>query len=112
MQWTFAEEIKKTQIGIVATANNNDDIEIWLRAFEKAKNKILRDFKKQERPYFSVIQKSATVTTKTISQDATTRRTRPREHEPLKTEVPSNQMNAKSSPTKIHEASEHSERAE
>ena len=83
MKRTFIEDLKRTDIGVVATANNNDPdgIQPWIRALARAKPKILRDFKKHPRPYFSIIQKTASVRTEAITTEMKTRRTRPSEKE-------------------------------
>jgi hypothetical protein len=80
MKRTFAEELKKTDIGVVATSNNQDGIQAWIQALIKAKAQILRDFKKQERPYFSILSKKGKLNTENL-RNRTTRRTRPQEKE-------------------------------
>ena len=79
MRTTFIETLKKTEIGVLATANNNIGDDTWAKAIVKQKVKILRHFKKQQRPYFSVIQSSGEIRVETLLQTMTTRRTRPRE---------------------------------
>ena len=81
MKNTFVEELKKTDIGVLATANNSEGDDIWVKRISQNKAKILSHFKKQERPYFSIIQRSGAITVETIKADRTTRRTRPGEHE-------------------------------
>lgn len=80
MKRTFIEELKVTDIGVVATASNKDGLEPWFRALEIAKAKILRGYKKYERPYFSVLSKAGSITTEHLL-NRTTRRSRPRERE-------------------------------
>jgi hypothetical protein len=79
MKKTHLEELKRSDIGVVATASNTDGVDVWVNALGLAKSRILRDFKKCERPYFSILQKSGKITTDIISSDWTNRRTRPQE---------------------------------
>jgi hypothetical protein len=79
MKYTHVEILKKTQIGVIATANNQSGTDVWINALVKAKTKVLREFKKHERPYFSILQKSGTLTTETITPERITRRMRPDE---------------------------------
>jgi hypothetical protein len=77
----FLEELKKTEITVLATANNNEGDDVWAIRIRDQKAKILRDFKKLERPCFSVIQRSGNITNTILRSSMTTRRSRPREHE-------------------------------
>jgi DNA repair exonuclease SbcCD nuclease subunit len=79
MKCTHVELLKGTDIAVVAIANNHDHHDVWIEALRIAKAKILRDFKKYQRPYFSILQKNGTVTTKTIGDERLTRRARPKE---------------------------------
>ncbi len=81
MRSTFVEELKRSDIGVLATSRGDIGVDVWFRALGLAKPRILRDFKKLERPYFSVLQLSGQITTRIISADHTTRRDRPRERE-------------------------------
>lgn len=74
------EELKATDIGVVATASNREGLEPWFYALGKAKDKILRDHKKHPRPYFSVLSRSGNVTTEHLVERVT-RRTRPKERD-------------------------------
>lgn len=80
MKRTFAEELKATDIGVIATTNNQDGVEVWINALKLAKAQILKDFKKQERPYFSIILKNGHLNTENL-MNRRTRRTRPNEKE-------------------------------
>jgi hypothetical protein len=82
MKKTHIEELKRSDIGVVATANNTDGVDTWVKALFDARAKVLRDFKKWQRPYFSILQKTGHVTTETLTLDRTSRRTRPKEKEP------------------------------
>ena len=79
MRRAHLEKLKKTDIGVVATANYRDGTAVWIAAFASAKARILRDFKKAERPYFSILQKSGRITTEHIG--ANTRASRAQDEE-------------------------------
>jgi hypothetical protein len=87
MKKTFIEELKGSDIAVLATANNHDGPGVWLKAIRDSRAKIARDFKKQKRPYFSVIQKSGAITTNTLTMEMANRRTRPKEHEQISTPI-------------------------
>lgn len=80
MEYTHTEEIARTDIGILATANNNDPIKVWVDAIRRATPKIERAFRKQPRPYFSKISRDGNLTRLvTIGGDRHSRRSRPQE---------------------------------
>lgn len=79
MKTTFIELLKQTDIAVLATANNNESDDIWAQRVSDKKARILRDFKKCERPYFSIIQRSTEITVETLRSAMRTRRTRPSE---------------------------------
>jgi hypothetical protein len=63
MREAHAEELRKTDIGIVATSSfkekeGTDLIKFWTDKFFEARSKIFRDFKGRERPYFSVLHQN------------------------------------------------------
>jgi hypothetical protein len=77
---THVEEIKKTQIGIIATESNKDGLEAWIIALIRAKPRIERLWKKFPSPWFAHLSKSGEIRqVQTITEDMETRRTRPRE---------------------------------
>lgn len=73
---THAATIKKTEIAIIATANNNADPAVWVQAIISAKARIERHCKKVPRPSFATISKTGNLTVRPIS---ISRRHRPRE---------------------------------
>ncbi len=79
MKKTHLERLKRADIGVIATANNSEGTDVWIKALGSAKTQILRDFKKRKRPYFSVLQKSGKLTTDEIPCDRVSRRNRTRE---------------------------------
>ncbi len=81
MRTTFIEVLKTTEIGVLATANNNHGDDVWVERIIGQKVKILRHFKKEQRPYFSVIQSSGHIKVETLLPAMTTRRTRPKERD-------------------------------
>ena len=61
------EEIRKTDIAILATANNSaKDQDEWVAAIINLKGRILREFKKHERPWFAIFSRSALLRIETI----------------------------------------------
>ena len=82
MQFTHVEEIKKTDLLILATAHNSSgNMSVWVQAMTKLKPEILRLHRKAERPCFVVFSQAGTITTKKqIKADMKTRRSRPREN--------------------------------
>ena len=53
-------EIRKTQVSILATAHNSlPNPDNWVAAIITAKGRILREFKKRDRPWFATISQSA-----------------------------------------------------
>lgn len=80
MEYTHIEEIKVSEVAILATTNNNHSVDAWVSALVKAKAKIARMFRDQERPYFSRISRDGNITKAvTITADRTSRRQRPQE---------------------------------
>jgi len=81
MAKTHIEEIKKCpNVTIIATAhsaNTPEEYRRWLGAVIKLKPKILRMYKKEQRPWFATFSLEANVTSfKTITSAHGTRRTR------------------------------------
>ena len=67
MRNTHREEIKKTEVAILATSHNSsDDQDEWVAALINLKSRILREFKKRERPWFATFSRTANLTIKTI----------------------------------------------
>ena len=67
MKSLHREEIRKTQVAILATANNNKcDPDEWVAAIINLKSRILREFKNRERPWFATFTRNSTVTIQTI----------------------------------------------
>jgi hypothetical protein len=67
MKHLHRQEIRKTDVAILATANNsamNEDE--WLVAIINLKARILREFKKHERPWFATFSRSAVMQIETI----------------------------------------------
>jgi predicted nuclease of predicted toxin-antitoxin system len=67
MKNTHREEIKKTEVAILATAHNSaatDDV--WVVSLINMKTRILREFKKYDRPWFATFSRTAKITIETI----------------------------------------------
>lgn len=67
MKNTHREEIKRTEVSILATAHNsaaNDDE--WVVALINLKTRILREFKNHERPWFATFSRAATLSIDTV----------------------------------------------
>ena len=61
------EEIRKSEIAILATAHNSaeDDAE-WIAAIINLKARILREFRNRERPWFATFSRAAKLEIKTV----------------------------------------------
>jgi hypothetical protein len=80
MEQTHVEEIKRTDVAILATANAKHPVSDSVAAIVRAKAKIERMFRKQARPWFARISIDANITRAvTIGPEVTNRRTRPSE---------------------------------
>lgn len=80
MEFTHTDEIKASEVAILATANNNHPVSVWVSAIVKARAAVERTFKKQQRPYFSRISKEGHITqTRTVTPNRTSKRYRPKE---------------------------------
>ena len=67
MKNTHREEIKRTEVVILATAHNSsEDQDEWVAALINLKTRILREFKKRERPWFATFSRTANLTINTI----------------------------------------------
>jgi predicted nuclease of predicted toxin-antitoxin system len=67
MKNTHREEIKKTEVAILATAHNSaEDQDGWVVAIINLKSRILREFKNRERPWFATFSRTAKLTIATI----------------------------------------------
>src|ERR1039458_5086500 len=52
------EEIRKSQVAILATANNKEcNQDEWVAAIINLKSRILREFRKRERPWFATFSR-------------------------------------------------------
>ena len=61
------QEIGRSHVAILATANNNHcDLDEWVAAIINLKSRILREFKKRERPWFATFSRTANLTIQTI----------------------------------------------
>lgn len=61
------EEIRKTDVAILATAHNSaKDQDEWVAAIINLKSRILREFKNRERPWFGTFSRTAALTITTI----------------------------------------------
>ncbi|MGA2250389.1 DUF5615 family PIN-like protein [Terracidiphilus sp.] len=57
------EEIRKSEVAILATAHNSaEDQDEWVAALINLKSRILREFRKHERPWFATFSRSAVLT--------------------------------------------------
>ena len=67
MKNTHREEIKRTDVAILATAHNSsEDQDEWVAALINLKSRVLREFKKRERPWFGAFSRTARLTIATI----------------------------------------------
>ena len=67
MKNVHREEIRKSDIAILATAHNSaQDPDEWLVALINLKTRILREFRKRERPWFGTFSRSANMRVETI----------------------------------------------
>jgi len=67
MKNTHYEEIRKTEVAILSTAHNSaEDQDEWVAALINLKSRILREFKKRERPWFGTFSRTANLTIATI----------------------------------------------
>ena len=67
MKNTHRREIRKTEVAILATAHNSlEDQDEWVAALINLKSRILREFKKRERPWFGTFSRTANLTIATI----------------------------------------------
>jgi len=57
------EEIRKSEVAILATAHNSaKDQGEWVAAIINLKTRILREFRKRERPWFAVFSRQSNIT--------------------------------------------------
>lgn len=67
MRNTHREEIRKTDVAILATAHNtSEDQDEWVAALINLKSRLLREFKKRERPWFGTFSRTANLNIVTI----------------------------------------------
>lgn len=67
MKNTHREEIKKTEVAILATAHNSsENQDEWVVAIINLKSRILREFRKRERPWFGTFSRTAKLTIATV----------------------------------------------
>jgi uncharacterized protein with PIN domain len=63
MKNTHREEIKRTEVAILATAHNSAQNEDeWVAALINMKSRVLREFKKRNRPWFATFSRTAKLT--------------------------------------------------
>jgi len=61
------QEIKRTEVAILATAHNSEeDQDAWVVAIINLKSRILREFKKRERPWFATFSRTGNLNIATI----------------------------------------------
>jgi len=61
------EEIRKSDVAILATAHNSaENQDEWVVAIINLKPRIIREFKKYERPWFATFSRTARMTIQTI----------------------------------------------
>ena len=81
--YTHIEEVKKTEIVVIATESNRGDIHLWVLALIRGKAKIERLVKRTrkqgQRPCSTRISRSGNIRVDEKFASRTTRRTRPRE---------------------------------
>lgn len=67
MKNTHRTEIRNSEIAILATAHNSaEDPDEWVAAMINLKGRILREFKKRERPWFATFSRAANLRIETI----------------------------------------------
>ena len=67
MKDTHREEIKRTEVAILATAHNSsEDQDEWVAALINLKSRVLRKFKKRAHPWFGTFSRTAKLTIATI----------------------------------------------
>jgi uncharacterized protein with PIN domain len=67
MKNTHREEIKKSEVAILATAHNSsENQDEWVVALINLKSRILRGFRNRERPWFATFSRTAKLTINTI----------------------------------------------
>lgn len=67
MKNTHRAEIRRTEVAILATAHNSsEDQDEWVVALINLKSRILREFKKRERPWFGTFSRTANLTISTV----------------------------------------------
>ena len=67
MKHLHREEISKTELAILATAHNTvADPDEWVAALINLKSRLLREFKKRERPWFGTFTRAANLNIETV----------------------------------------------
>jgi uncharacterized protein with PIN domain len=67
MKNTHREEIKRSEVAIIATAHNSaESDDEWVAAIINLKGRILREFRKHERPWFGIVTRTASLRLETI----------------------------------------------
>jgi uncharacterized protein with PIN domain len=67
MKNVHREEIRKSEVAILATAHNSaEDQDEWVAAIINLKSRILREYKKRERPWFATFSRTANLNIQTI----------------------------------------------
>ncbi len=61
------EDIRKTEVAILATAHNSaENQDEWVVAIINLKSRLLREFKNRERPWFATFSRTSNLTIQTI----------------------------------------------
>lgn len=64
----FREEIKRTEIAVLATAHNSaSDDDEWVAALINLKTRVLREFKNRQRPWFATFSRAAKLNIDTVT---------------------------------------------
>jgi hypothetical protein len=67
MKHTHRTDIKKTEVAILATSHNSaDDPHEWTAAIINLKSRLVREFKKRERPWFATFSRTANLKIETV----------------------------------------------
>ena len=62
MKRLHREDIRRSEVAIVATANNKGaEQSEWVRAIITQKSRLLREFKKLERPWFAIVTRGGAI---------------------------------------------------
>lgn len=80
IRYTHVNDLKKTDIAVIATQSARGSMDVWVDALIKAKAKIISKHKRHPRPWFGTISRNGELQrVVTITQAMGTRRNRPKE---------------------------------